>query len=184
MFVLDAREPKVALPKEWPRVAKFAIVHALALAHLVVTHVRSWSPVRRARRASHSSFPLSPRKVYGRGNRRFGRSGSAGPSTPEPNIGEGRFTMVKKAKKSGRKPNAAFMKPLQPDEALAEVVGDKMMPRTEVVKRIWAYIKKHGLQDKKNKRMINADAKLEKVFGGKKQVSMFDMNVHLKKHLK
>ena len=88
------------------------------------------------------------------------------------------------AKKGGRKPNAAFMKPLQPDAALAEVVGDKKMPRTEVVKKMWAYIKRHGLQDKKNKRMINADETLLKVFGGKKQVSMFEMNVHLKKHLR
>ena len=92
----------------------------------------------------------------------------------------------KPAKKAAKKrtPNAAFMKPLQPSAALAEVVGSKAIPRTEVVKKIWAYIKKNGLQDKKNKRMINADAKLKPVFAGKGQVSMFDMAKLLSKNLK
>ena len=90
----------------------------------------------------------------------------------------------KPAKKSARKPNAAFMKPMQPDAALAEVVGDKAMPRTEVTKKLWAYIKKKGLQDTKNKRMINADDHLKTVFGGKKQVSMFEMTKLVNKHLK
>lgn len=83
-----------------------------------------------------------------------------------------------------KKANSAFMKPLTPSEALAEIVGDKPLPRTEVVKKLWAYIKKKGLQDKKNRRMINADEKLLKVFGGKKQVSMFDMAKLIGKHLK
>jgi chromatin remodeling complex protein RSC6 len=83
-----------------------------------------------------------------------------------------------------RKPNAAFMKPVQPDAKLAEVVGEKAMPRTELTKKLWQYIKKHGLQDKKNKRMINADEALLAVFGGKKQVSMFDMTKLVSKHLK
>ncbi len=82
-----------------------------------------------------------------------------------------------------RKPNAAFMKPMQPDAVLAEVVGAKPMPRTEVTKKLWDYIKKNNLQDKKNKRMINADAKLAAVFGGKKQVSMFEMTKLVSKHL-
>jgi len=86
-------------------------------------------------------------------------------------------------KKSARKPNPAFMKALTPSAALAAVVGNKPMPRTEVVKKIWAYIKANKLQDSKNKRMINADAKLKPVFGGKGQVSMFDMAKHLAKHL-
>lgn len=90
----------------------------------------------------------------------------------------------KPAKKSARKPNAAFMKPLTPSPVLAEVVGSKPLPRTEVVKKMWGYIKKHGLQDKKNKRMINADAKLKPIFGGKGQVSMFDMAKLLSKQLK
>lgn len=83
-----------------------------------------------------------------------------------------------------RKANAAFMKPLKPSEALAEVVGDSPLPRTQVVKKLWAYIKRKGLQDKKNRRMINADGNLLKVFGGKKQVSMFDMTKLVGKHLK
>jgi upstream activation factor subunit UAF30 len=83
-----------------------------------------------------------------------------------------------------RKANAAFMKPLQPDAALAEVVGSKPLPRTEVTKKLWAYIKKNGLQDKKNKRNINADAALLAVFGGKKQVSMFEMTKLVSKHVK
>jgi upstream activation factor subunit UAF30 len=87
-------------------------------------------------------------------------------------------------KKSARKPSAAFMKPLAPSGALAEVVGSKPLPRTEVVKKIWVYIKANKLQDKTNRRMINADAKLKPVFGGKSQVSMFDMAKHLSKHLK
>ena len=94
--------------------------------------------------------------------------------------------MAKKTakKKSARKPNAAFMRPVQPSGTLAEVVGAKAMPRTEVTKKLWAYIKKNGLQDKKNKRMINADDKLKPVFGGKAQVSMFEMTKLVNKHLK
>ncbi len=82
-----------------------------------------------------------------------------------------------------RKPNAAFMKAMTPSAALAAVVGNKAMPRTEVVKNLWAYIKKHKLQDAKNRRMINADENLKKVFGGKGQVSMFDMTKLVSKHL-
>lgn len=78
-------------------------------------------------------------------------------------------------KKSARKPNAAFMAPLTVSPVLAEVVGNKPMPRTEIVKKIWDYIKKNNLQDKKNKRMINADPKLKPVFGGKDQISMFEL---------
>ena len=86
-------------------------------------------------------------------------------------------------KKTARKLNAAFMKPVQPSEKLAEVIGSKPLPRTEVTKKLWAYIKKEGLQDPKNRRMINADAKLKPVFGGKKQVSMFEMTKLVSKHL-
>jgi len=87
-------------------------------------------------------------------------------------------------KKSGRKPSAAFMKPMTPSEALGKVVGTKPLPRTEVTKKLWAYIKKNGLQDKKNKRMINADAELKAVFGGKASVNMFEMTKLVSKHLK
>jgi upstream activation factor subunit UAF30 len=89
-----------------------------------------------------------------------------------------------KKKTAARKPNAAFMKPVQPDDALAAVVGNKPIPRTEVTKKLWAYIKKKGLQDAKNKRMINADESLKPIFGGKKQVSMFEMTKLVSKHVK
>jgi chromatin remodeling complex protein RSC6 len=92
--------------------------------------------------------------------------------------------MAKKAAKTKRKPNAAFMKPVQPSATLAEVVGSKPIPRTEVTKKLWAYIKKNGLQDKKNKRMINSDDTLKAVFGGKKTVNMFEMTKLVGKHLK
>ena len=92
---------------------------------------------------------------------------------------------AKKAKKAGkRKPNAAFMKPVQPDAVLGAIVGSSAMPRTELTKKIWAYIKKNGLQDKKNKRNINADDKLKAVFGGKSVVNMFQMTALVSKHVK
>ena len=89
------------------------------------------------------------------------------------------------AKKSGkkRKPNAAFMKPMQPSAALGAVVGNSAMPRTEVTKKLWQYIKRHGLQDSKERRMINADDKMRAVLG-KGRVSMFEMTKLVNKHLK
>ena len=89
-------------------------------------------------------------------------------------------------KKSGakRKPNAAFMKPMTPTAALAAVIGSSPLPRTEVTKKLWAYIKRNGLQDSMNRRNINADDKLRDVFGGKKQVSMFEMTKLVSRHLK
>ncbi len=87
-------------------------------------------------------------------------------------------------KKTARKPNAAFMKPLNPSKELAEIVGASALPRTEVMKKVWAYIKKNNLQDAKNKRAINADDKLKAVFGGKKQVTMFEMTKLVSNHLK
>ncbi|MEY2917994.1 MAG: hypothetical protein RIS73_1708 [Bacteroidota bacterium] len=87
-------------------------------------------------------------------------------------------------KKSARKPSAAFMKPLTPSAELAAIVGSKGLPRTEVVKKLWVYIKANKLQDAKNKRNINADAKLKPIFGGKAQVSMFDMAKLISNHLK
>ena len=91
-----------------------------------------------------------------------------------------------KAKKPAakRKPNAAFMKPMTPSGTLAAVVGNNPMPRTEVTSKLWGYIKKNNLQDKTNRRMINADDKLREVFGGKRQVSMFEMTKLVAKHLK
>ena len=87
-------------------------------------------------------------------------------------------------KKTARKPNAAFMRPVTPSATLAPVVGAKPMPRTEVTKKLWAYIKKNGLQDKKNKRMIKSDDTLKPVFGGKAQVNMFEMTKLVSKHVK
>ena len=94
--------------------------------------------------------------------------------------------VAKKAAKPAvkRKPNAAFMKPMTPSAILGAVIGAAPAPRTEVTKKIWAYIKKHGLQDAKNKRMINADDKLKELFGGKKHVSIFDMTKLVSNHLK
>jgi len=86
--------------------------------------------------------------------------------------------------KTTRKPNAAFMKPLTPSAALAAVVGTNPLPRTDVTKKVWDYIKKHKLQDSVNRRNINADDKLKAVFGGKKTVSMFEMTKLISGHLK
>ena len=109
--------------------------------------------------------------------------------------GGGRKSAAKKKsaggarKKSGgsgakRKPNAAFMKPMTVSPQLGTVIGTAPMPRTEVTKKLWAYIKRKGLQDQKNRRMINADENLKPIFGGKNQVSMFDMTKLVSKHLK
>ena len=95
-----------------------------------------------------------------------------------------RATSSRKKTTSKRKPSAAFMKPMQPSATLSEVVGSRAIPRTEVTKKLWAYIKKNKLQDAKKRTMINADDKLRAVFGGKKQVSMFEMTKLVSKHLK
>ncbi len=94
-------------------------------------------------------------------------------------------TARKTAKKSGKKrtPSAAFMKPMTPSSSLAAVVGSSPLPRTEVTKKLWAYIKRNGLQDSKNRRAINADDKLRPVFGGRSQVTMFDMTKLVNRHL-
>jgi chromatin remodeling complex protein RSC6 len=91
-----------------------------------------------------------------------------------------------KKKSSGKKrtPNAAFMKPMQPSEQLSNIVGSSPLPRTEVTKKLWQYIKRKGLQDAKERRNINADDNLRPIFGGKRQVSMFEMTKLVNKHLK
>ena len=86
-------------------------------------------------------------------------------------------------KKPARKPNAAFLKPVTPDDKLAAVVGSKPLPRTEIVSKLWIYIKKNGLQDKKDRKMINADAALKAVFSGKSKVSMFEMTKLVSGHV-
>ena|SRR5438876_4042220 len=93
---------------------------------------------------------------------------------------------AKRGKKRGgakRKPNAAFMRPMQPDAMLAAVVGSNPIPRTEITKKLWQYIKRNGLQDQRERRMINADDKLRAVFGGKGKVSMFEMTKLVNKHM-
>jgi chromatin remodeling complex protein RSC6 len=92
--------------------------------------------------------------------------------------------MAKSPEKTKRTPNAAFMKPVIPDEMLAKIVGDKPLPRTELTKKLWAYIRKNGLQDAKKKTLINADTNLKAVFNGKKQVSMFEMTKLVSGHVK
>ena len=91
---------------------------------------------------------------------------------------------TKKRSGAKRAPNPAFMKPMQPDPALAAVVGNNPMPRTEITKKLWQYIKRNGCQDQKERRMINADDKLRPVFGGKNKVSMFEMTKLVNKHIK
>ena len=91
---------------------------------------------------------------------------------------------TKKRSGAKRAPNPAFMKPMQPDAALGAVVGNNPMPRTEITKKLWQYIKRNGCQDQKERRMINADDKLRPVFGGKNKVSMFEMTKLVNKHLK
>jgi chromatin remodeling complex protein RSC6 len=102
--------------------------------------------------------------------------------------GGAKKSMKKSAKKGGAKkkrtPNAAFMKPMQPSSALAAVVGSNGMPRTEITKKLWAYIKRNNLQDPKERRMIVADEKMKPIFGGKGRVSMFEMTKLVNKHLK
>jgi chromatin remodeling complex protein RSC6 len=87
------------------------------------------------------------------------------------------------AKKAARKPNAAFLKPVTPDAALAAIVGSKPLPRTELTKKLWAYIKKNGLQDKKDKKQINADTVLKAVLDGKAKVNMFELTKLVSKHV-
>jgi len=105
--------------------------------------------------------------------------------------GKKRTAKKSSARKSGKKksgtkrvPSAAFMKPMTPSAQLATVVGSSPLPRTEVTKKLWAYIRRKGLQDSKNRRMINADDNLRPVFNGAKQVSMFEMTRLVNKHLK
>jgi upstream activation factor subunit UAF30 len=100
--------------------------------------------------------------------------------------GAKKATRRKAAKRGGakRKPNAAFMRPMQPDASLSAVVGSTPIPRTEVTKKLWQYIKRNGLQDQRERRMINADDKLRAVFGGKGKVSMFEMTKLVSKHMK
>ena len=110
----------------------------------------------------------------------------AAPKKAAPKKAAPKKSASKKAagKKSARKPNAAFMAPLSVSNELAEVVGSKPLPRTEIVKKIWEYIRKNNLQDSKNRRMINTDAKMKPAFGGKSQISMFEIGGFVQKNVK
>ena len=122
---------------------------------------------------------MATAKKKGAGKKSAGKKAAAKKSA-------GKKAAAKKApaKKAKRAPNPAFMKAMTPSAQLAPVVGANPMPRTEVTKKLWQYIKKNNLQDAKNRRMINAHDKLKPIFGGKAQVSMFDMTKLVNKHLK
>ena len=129
-------------------------------------------------KASKKAAPKTAKKAAKKAPAKAAKKGAAKKAAPK--------KAAKKAapkKKSARKPNAAFMAPLTPSPALAEVIGSKGMPRTEIVKKIWEHIKRNNLQDKNNKRMINADAKLRPIFG-KDQISMFELAKVVNKHVK
>ena len=115
-----------------------------------------------------------------------GASKKTAPKKAAPKKAAPKKSASKKAagKKSARKPNAAFMAPLSVSNELAEVVGSKPLPRTEIVKKIWEYIRKNNLQDSKNRRMINTDAKMKPAFGGKSQISMFEIGGFVQKNVK
>ena len=111
------------------------------------------------------------------------KSGARKSTAKKSSASKGRAKKAAK-KTTKRQPSAAFMKPMQPSAELSAVVGSSPLPRTEVTKKLWAYIKRKGLQDAKNRRMINADDNLRPVFSGSKQVSMFEMTRLVNKHLK
>jgi chromatin remodeling complex protein RSC6 len=128
-----------------------------------------------ARKSAGAKKTGGARKAAGsRKSSSAGRSGGARKSSGARKSG---------GRRGGGTANAAFMAPVTPSDKLAEVVGSKPIPRTEVTKRLWAYIKKNGLQDQKNRRMIKSDDALKPVFGGKAQVNMFEMTKLVNKHL-
>ena len=120
------------------------------------------------------------RKAARKGKRKVARKAK---KAPRKKATRKKAAKKKTAKRKKRKPNPAFMKALTPSADLAAVVGAKPLPRTQVIKKLWAYIKRNGLQDAKNRRMVNADEKLKPIFGGKNQVSMFQMTALVSKHL-
>jgi len=143
-----------------PDLYKLVFPCALTLAHLAL--------------ATTASLALIARLV----------AGCCGDPSSLPTLKRANEGMAKSPKKAKRTPNAAFMKPVIPDEMLAKIVGDKPLPRTELTKKLWAYIRKNGLQDAKKKTLINADENLKAVFNGKKQVSMFEMTKLVSGHVK
>lgn len=133
---------------------------------------------KKAKKAAKKAAKKSPKKAAKKSAKKSAKK--VAKKAPKKSAKKAAKKSAKKAgkkagKKSARKPNAAFMAPLTLSPALSDVVGNRPMPRTEIIKRIWDYIKKNGLQDSKNRRMINADGKLKPLFGGKSQISMFEL---------
>jgi SWIB-domain-containing proteins implicated in chromatin remodeling len=128
---------------------------------------------KKAKKAAKKTAKKSPKKAAKKTVKASAKT--AAKKAPKKSAKKAVKKVAKVKKKSTRKPNAAFMAPLTLSPALADVVGSKPLPRTEIIKKIWGYIKKNGLQDSKNRRMINADAKLKTLFGGKNQISMFEL---------
>lgn len=126
----------------------------------------------------------SAKKTAGRGTKRASKGAAKKSARAGAPRKSARGGAAKGRKKSARRPNAAFMQPLTPSPALAEVVGAKPLPRTEATSKLWTYIKKNNLQDSKNRRMIKADPALKAVFGGKSSVNMFEMTKLVSRHLK
>jgi upstream activation factor subunit UAF30 len=138
---------------------------------------------RRKRSSARKSSSRGRKRTAGRSRRRAGARSSARRGGRKRAAGRSRGR-AKKRSGGKRRPNPAFMKPMTPSSELAEVVGSSAMPRTEITKRLWQYIKRRGLQDKTNRRMINADENLRPIFGGRRQVSMFDMTRMVNQHLR
>src|SRR5688572_22323178 len=135
-----------------------------------------------AKAAKKATKKAAPKKAAPKKAAKKSAAKKAAPKKAEKKAAPKKAAKKSAAKKSARKPNAAFMRPMTPSNQLAEVIGSKPVPRTEVIKKIWDHIKKNNLQDKKNRRMINADAKLRPVFG-KDQISMFELAKVVNKHV-
>jgi upstream activation factor subunit UAF30 len=139
----------------------------------------------RKKSARKSAKRRTARKGGGRkgGARKAAKRGRKSAGRKSARKGGRKRTARRKRTGAKRAPNPAFMKPMRPSAQLSEIVGSSSIPRTEVTKRLWGYIKRKGLQDKTNRRMINADDNLRPIFGGRRQVSMFDMTRMVNQHL-
>lgn len=135
------------------------------------------------KKSARKSAKRTTRKAARKGGARKAKRGGARKAAKKTARKGARKRTAKKKGGAKRKPNPAFMKPMRPSAQLSTVVGSAPIPRTEVTKRLWGYIKRRGLQDKTNRRMINADDNLRPIFGGRRQVSMFDMTRMVNQHL-
>jgi upstream activation factor subunit UAF30 len=169
----DTTERKRAFP-EWKRLTTVFALRILSLSRLLEAR---WTELNVTIRLEDSSMAAKKAK-------KAAKKPAARKSKPMKKAATKRAAPKAKKPAAKRKPNAAFMKPMTISSTLAQVIGSNPMPRTEVTSKLWGYIKKNNLQDKTNRRMINADDKLREVFGGKRQVSMFEMTKLVSKHLK